>query len=132
MSNLEKQIAYWKTSADRNWETAQGLLKLKRYDACLFFCHLTLEKSLKGLVVKQTEKPVPYIHDLKKLAILAEAKLTDEQIENLRIISKFNMAERYDDIKFAFYKQCDKSYIEEYFNISKELYLCLKKEYQKE
>lgn len=39
----------------------------KRYDACLFFCHLVLEKLLKGLVVKRTEKAAPCIHDLAEL-----------------------------------------------------------------
>lgn len=131
MNELNKQIAYWKTSADRDWETAQGLLKLKRYDACLFFCHLTLEKLLKGLVVKRTEKPAPYIHDLEKLAIVTKLSFSKKQIKDLKIITGFNLSGRYDDFKFAFYKQCDKSYTEKYFNISKELYLWLKKEYQK-
>lgn len=131
MKNTAKQIAYWKESAGRNWKTAQGLLKLKHYDACLFFCHLTLEKMLKGLVVKETNKSAPYIHDLENLALIAKLLLSKEQKENLKTITRFNIGVRYDDDKFAFYKLCTKEYAERYFNISKELYLWLKKKYQK-
>ncbi len=131
MNDINKQIAYWKKSAERNWKSAQGLLKLKHYDACLFFCHLTLEKLLKGLAVKRTSEPAPYIHDLENLALIAKLPVNEEQIKNLKIITGFNIGGRYDNAKFAFYKQCTKIYTEKYFNISKELYLWLKKQYQK-
>ncbi|MFC1613218.1 HEPN domain-containing protein [Patescibacteria group bacterium] len=68
MDNLKEQINYWKKSAERNWDTTLSLYKTKHYDSCLFFCHLTLEKLLKGLVVRQTNKTAPFIHDLEKLA----------------------------------------------------------------
>lgn len=131
MKNIKKQIDYWKKSSARNWKSAQGLLKLKHYDASLFFCHLTLEKILKGLIVKQTNKPAPYIHDLENLALIAKLSISKEQRENLKTITRFSIGGRYDDVKFAFYKQCNKSYTERYFNISKELYLWLRKQYRK-
>lgn len=131
MSDLRKQIEYWKKSADRDWDTAEFLLKTKHYDTCLFFCHLTLEKILKGLVAARIRKPAPFTHDLAKLSIEADIILSEEQIQNLRIITGFNIATRYDDAKFSFYKQCTKSYTEKYFNISKNLYLWLKKQFPK-
>ncbi|MFH1838293.1 MAG: HEPN domain-containing protein [Candidatus Kuenenbacteria bacterium] len=131
MSEFNEQINYWKKSAERNWKTALSLFKTKHYDACLFFCHLTIEKLLKGLVVEQTKTAAPYIHNLEKLSKFAELKLTKEQIETLKIIVNFNIAGRYDDEKFAFYKKCTKKYTEKYLKICEELYLCLKKEYQK-
>ena len=131
MVNTKEQIEYWKTSAGRNWKTALGLFELKRYDSCLFFCHLTIEKMLKGLVVRQTKKLAPYIHHLEKLAELAELKIADEQRINLRIITRFNVSGRYDDVKHNFYKIVDKPYAEKYLKISKELILWLKKQYQK-
>ena len=56
MNNIKSQIEYWRLSAERNWKTSLGLLKLKHYDACLFFCHLTLEKTLKGLAAQKTHR----------------------------------------------------------------------------
>jgi len=128
---MDKQIDYWKKSADHDWKTALDLFKTKHYDACLFFCHLTLEKILKGLVVEHTNQPAPYIHDLANLAITANLTLSKEQIDNLRIITTFNISGRYDNEKFAFYKSCTKEYTERYLNISKKLYLWLKRQYQK-
>lgn len=128
---MNKQIDYWKKSADHNWKTALDLLKTKHYDACLFFCHLTLEKLLKGLVVEHTNKQAPYIHDLEKLAIIAKLLVSPEQSEYLKTITRFNIGGRYDDEKLAFYKSCTKEYTEKYFKISNELRLWLKKQYKK-
>ena len=124
-------INFWNKSSRRDLKTAQGLFELKRYDACLFFCHLSLEKLLKGLIVKITEKPSPYIHDLDRLAYLAQLDLSEKQSENLKIITDFNIAGRYNDEKSEFYKKCTKKYTEKYLNITKELFLWLKKEYRK-
>ena len=131
MDGIKQQVEYWKKSADRSWKTALGLFELKHYDACLFFCHLSLEKTLKGLIVQKTKKPVPYIHDLERLAILVELELSEKQILNLKDISKFNIAGRYDSAKFNFYKIATKSYTKKYLEISKNLIICLKKQYQK-
>lgn len=128
---MNKQIDYWKKSADNNWQTALDLLKTKHYDACLFFCHLTLEKILKELVVEYTDKQAPYIHDLEKLALIAKLPISPKQSEYLKIITRFNIGGRYDDEKLAFYKSCTKEYAEKYFKISEELKLWLKKQYRK-
>lgn len=127
MNNINKQITYWKKSTERDWQTALDLFKTKHYDACLFFCHLTLEKFLKSLVVKTTNEPAPYIHDLTKLANLASLDLSAEQIKNLKTINQFNIAGRYDNIKHEFYKLCTKEYADKYLAITQTLYLWLKK-----
>lgn len=128
---IKKLITYWKVSAESNWETTLILFKNKRYDACLFFCHLTLEKMLKGLVVEKTKDQAPFIHDLPRLVKLAALELNPEQIKHLRIIDNFNIAGRYADYKYKFYKQCTKKYTQKYLSVTKEIVLCLKKEYQK-
>ena len=74
-------IQYWKTSAGRDWKTACDLYKTKHYDACLFFCHLTIEKLLKSFVVETIKKAAPYTHDLILLARLAGHTLPAAQEE---------------------------------------------------
>src|SRR5208283_4961624 len=98
--------AHWKKLALRDWKTVIGLFEIKRYDACLFFCHLTLEKLLKGLVTLHTKQHPPYTHDLERLAIMANLSLTSDHINDLKAISAFNIAGRYSDYKFVFYKKC--------------------------
>ncbi len=53
MFDLEKQIEYWKRGADSDIETAEFLISGRKYLEGLFFCHLTIEKILKALVVKK-------------------------------------------------------------------------------
>lgn len=131
MPGIQKQINFWKDSAEEDWLTAQSLLKSRRYAACLFFCHLMLEKLLKGLVVARTGQAAPFLHDLEKLAALAGLGLSDDQSRSLRIISSFNVSGRYDDVKRTFFTSCNKEYAGLYVTISRKIYLWIKKEYPK-
>jgi HEPN domain-containing protein len=78
-----KNIKYWADSSKKDFEVAQNLFKLKYYPHCLFFCHLSLEKLLKALVVKKTENYAPLIHDLRRLADIAGLELNSEKKEIL-------------------------------------------------
>lgn len=129
MININDHSTHWKTLATRDWKTAQALYEVKRYDACLFFCHLCLEKILKGIVMISTRKEAPFIHDLERLAILAGLNLNSDQITDLKSISAFNIAGRYSDYKFVFYKKCTRIYTQKYLSKTKELFLCLKRKY---
>jgi HEPN domain-containing protein len=131
MQGMQKQIQYWKETGNRSLKTAGDLYTTRHYDACLFFCHLTLEKILKGLVVQHTKQPAPYLHDLAKLAALAAVEVTEADVQHLRTITTFNIAGRYDDIKLAFYKQCTPTFTRRYFALTKELMLCLVDQYHK-
>jgi HEPN domain-containing protein len=131
MDNLKSQIDFWKKSGERDIYTASSLLQLKRYDACLFFCHLSLEKFLKGLYVKKTKQAAPYIHDLAQLASVIKITLPEGMIKQLRIITTFNISGRYGNIKRDFYKICTRQYANEYFKTTKEIIVWLKKQYRK-
>ncbi len=128
---IHDQIDYWLASAERSRHVALDLFKLKHYDACLFFCHLTLEKILKALVVTATNKPAPYIHDLAKLAGLAGLSPDARQLAHLRTVTTFNIATRYDEYKFAFSQKCTPTFSKKYLAVSNTLYSWLKKEFPK-
>ena len=98
-------IDYWLKAAEDSWETALGLVKLKKYHHALFFCHLALEKILKGLVFKKTDSHALPIHDLVKLAEQAGIFLTEGQRKDLEEITTWNIQARYDTVKRAFYKK---------------------------
>ena len=123
-----KVIKYWKESAERTFATAEFLFKGRWYPECLFFCHLAIEKILKALVVQKTKTHAPYTHKLIELAKLAKIDLSSEQIEHLTVITEFNIAARYNEIKFDFHQKSTKVYTEKYFMISKKLYTWLKKQ----
>lgn len=126
-----EQINYWLVSSGRDWDTALGLFRMKRFDYCLFFTHLALEKLLKGLITAKAGKPAPKIHDLPELANIAGLELSEDQIADLKIFTTFNVSCRYDSVKFNFYKICTKPYTEKYLKIALELIIWLKKQYPK-
>lgn len=128
-NRMKPHIAYWKKSAKNDWKVARDLFQLTHYDGCLFYCHLTLEKILKGLVVVKTGKAAPHIHNLEHLSKLAKLDIDEEQRKNLQIITTFNVAARYPDEKLDLYKKATKQFTDQYLAITKSLYLWLKKHY---
>lgn len=118
-------------TAEEELEVAEGLFKLGYYAQCLFFCHLSLEKMLKALVMKRTKQFPPLTHDLRRLAQIAKLELSKKQELVLEKIFAFNIAGRYNEEKLKFHKKCNKNYALQYLNISKDLIIWFKKEFQK-
>lgn len=131
MTQLEKTLAYFQESSEKDWKMAQKLFRSKDYGYALFFCHLTLEKLLKAIVVAKTDKAAPYIHNLVQLARLADIKFDANTKNILKEITTFNIAGRYDDEKQAFYKKCTKPFAQKFFNVSGKIFSWLKKDYLK-
>ncbi|MBI4239380.1 HEPN domain-containing protein [Candidatus Uhrbacteria bacterium] len=80
-------IRYWKNSSKKDFEVAQGLFSLKHYAHALFFCHLSLEKLLKALYVRNSHEHAPYIHDLVIIARRAKIELDDSTADFLVTIT---------------------------------------------
>lgn len=127
--NRNDLIIFWKKSASLDKKTAEDIFKSKNYVGCLFFVHLYLEKTLKGLVQKMTEKTPPFTHDLLVLTRLVKIELTPEQIDNLAVINTFNIRARYADYKFSFYKKANRTFASTYLKIAEELYKWFSKLY---
>lgn len=125
---IKDRIKYWLETANHDYETMNILFKTKRYSDCLFYGHIVLEKALKGLVVKETKKEAPFIHNLTKLAELANGGLLKDEMDLLDKVNDFNIRARYPEYKIQFYKQCDREYAGKYIDKISSLYkkLCQK------
>ncbi len=119
MTNVE----YWKTSSKDDLDTAQKLFESKKYHHCLFFVHLSLEKILKAIYVSTKQESALPVHDLVRLAQKAQLDLNNKIISQLAEVSTFNVAARYDDYKFQFYKKATKDYAQRWLRIGNKLYL---------
>lgn len=93
--NVEKQVAHWLASAAEDWDVAEMLLKNGKLLHGLFFIHLTVEKAFKAAYCKKSGQVPPKIHNLLRLAELADITLTDEQRDICSVINKFNDQGRY-------------------------------------
>jgi HEPN domain-containing protein len=131
VTNYQKTVNYFLESSNEDWKIAQKLFQTKDFGYSLFFCHLTLEKLLKALVVTHTNNPPAHTHFLLRLAEQAELPLTKSQVKNLKDITKFNIAGRYDDEKQEFKKLATHTYTLKYLKITEELLIWLRKHYQK-
>lgn len=112
----------WLTSAIEDLATAKGLFKLKRYSGCLFFCHLTIEKVLKALFLKQHDNYPPPTHKLVRLAKLSKINLNKETEIYLAEITTFNIEARYDILKEKLYKKATEKFTKKYLDLTKKLF----------
>ena len=95
--NVEKQIEYWRTGANEDWDVGADLVTRGKTRHGLFFLHLALEKTLKALVCRATNDVAPKIHGLIRLAELAGVALTVEQKDFLAVFTQYNLVGRYPD-----------------------------------
>ena len=113
---ITKLTRYWLETAKHDYDTMLSLFKTKRYSDALFYGHMVLEKTFKGLTVHSTREQAPYIHDLVRLQEIAGLKLSEEEIDLLDEINDFNIRARYPEYKLRFYKLCTKTYAKSYMD----------------
>ncbi len=123
---------YWIITSEHDRETAEALFLSGRYDACLFFGHLMIEKILKALWINTHEEGLipPKTHNLLKIAIDAKIDIDNNTKAALLRIDGFNLETRYPDYRLSFYKLCTKDFTEKQFIEIKELYSCLRNQLQ--
>lgn len=124
-------IEYWVSSSDRDFKTMENLVKSTDYLWALFIGHLVVEKLLKAYYVQTVDDNPPWIHQLLRLAEKTDLPLTEEQKDDLLLITTFNLNVRYPDYKHEFYKKCTKKYAETNVAKIRKLRLWLKKQIQK-
>jgi len=95
MVDISQQIAYWRNGAAEDWEVARQLVDNSKIRHGLFFAHLALEKLLKAHICKQTGKLAPKLHNLVRLAEMAELELAAEHLDVLAEMNEFNLEGRY-------------------------------------
>ncbi len=95
MLNVKKQIEYWRNGSFDDFETAKILIENRKYIHGLFFCHLSIEKIIKALVVKATNEIPPKSHDLFFLSQRAQIELSEENQLILQVLMKYQLEGRY-------------------------------------
>ena len=124
MVDIKKQIDYWTQSADADIDTAEILIKKRKYRHGLFFCHLAIEKIVKAHVVKATEQIPPKSHNLFRLLEKAGIEVENEKVEFLGILMKYQLEGRYPDYNP---QTPDKKKVKEYLKQTRETLSWLKK-----
>jgi len=97
MINVEKQVNQLRDGALEAWDNAAYLIKGKRIWLGLFALHLALEKALKAHVIKETKDIPPFIHNLPKLAEVANLDISEKQKNLLADLNPYNIRGRYQE-----------------------------------
>ncbi|TKJ38796.1 MAG: DNA-binding protein [Planctomycetes bacterium B3_Pla] len=121
MKSEQEVVKYWLTASKEDFDSAEILCQNKKYHHALFFCHLSIEKILKAIIVRSTEAAPPLIHDLVRLAERAGLDLSELQKNELAEITTFNIGARYDDYKLSFRKKAKKQFSVEYLEKTREI-----------
>lgn len=122
----QEYIDYWVKTSKNDMLSMESNFNSANYDWALFIGHLSLEKILKALYVKNNESDIPpRTHNLKKLADEARHLLTEDEAMLLLEINEFNLETRYPDYKFDFHSKCTKEFAEGYIEKIKELHQCI-------
>ena len=127
MKSEREVIKYWLTASKEDFDSAEILYRNKKYHHALFFCHLSIEKMLKAIIIKSTKTAPPLIHDLVRLAERAGLPLSELQKNELAEITTFNVEARYDDYKLSFRKKAKKQFSLKYLEKTKEILQWLSK-----
>ncbi|WP_031386941.1 HEPN domain-containing protein [Desulfonatronum thiodismutans] len=124
---VKEKVEYWVNSAKHDLDVAESLYKSGKYDWSLFIAHLVLEKLFKALFVKRKEAFPPRIHDLVRLAAMADESFDEETLDFLDGVNTFNISTRYPDEKLNFYRICTKEFAAANLKRIKEVQECLLK-----
>ena len=90
----------------------------------MFFCHLSIEKILKAIVVKQIENVPPRSHDLFHLASIANIEISETQSGFMKILMKYQLEGRHPEY---YPKTPSQEKINEYLYQTKNLLECFSK-----
>jgi HEPN domain-containing protein len=119
-------IDFWASEAEESLDVAKHLFEKKDYSYALFFGHLSVEKIIKAVLVKNTNQPAPRSHNLFRLAKEAQIEITDEQKHTLIRITAFNLEARYPDYKKEFRKKCTRHFTATELQKIEEVFIWLK------
>jgi HEPN domain-containing protein len=85
----------WFRQAQYDLGTAESLLTTGRNPPVIFFCHLAIEKALKGLYVEKFDESPEKTHSLVYLVEILELELPQHLLEALFVINRIGITGRY-------------------------------------
>lgn len=129
--DVEKTVQYWLVGAKYDMDVANAMFKAKKYPYALFMGHLSLEKLLKALVVKNTREHAPYTHSLSLLAEKSGIEIPTKILKRLARFMEFHFEARYPKEQKKFYKKCTKEFTTKKMQEIREVFAWLKKRLEK-
>jgi HEPN domain-containing protein len=132
MSKNADIVKDWLELAYSDLEMAEIAAEKNKYMHCGFHLQQSLEKAIKGLIIKLNNKQPPYIHDLLRLS--DEISKTFPEIQKytklLSAINPFYIKARYPSYKKKISSTLTQQTIENYLQKTKEVINCIEQKIQ--
>jgi len=125
MTDIPKQIEYWVRTGEEDFEVGKNLVLTGKTRHGLFLINLAVEKILKACVCKTIQKTPPKIHNLLRLAELADIKFDQQRIDTLGAINRFCLEGRYPE---EFIAIPDDKEAKDYLKKAEEIFTWLKQQ----
>ena len=127
---MENETKYeeWYFQSDYDLETAFDLYKSGRNVYCIFMCHLSLEKALKGLLIKTKGEFPSKSHSLIYFVEKIELKMKDSYYEFLFTLNKISILTRYPEDLRKLFKAYSNERTLTILNQTKEIQLWIKQQ----
>jgi HEPN domain-containing protein len=129
-NSMNQDVKYWGDLSKYDIDTAKAMLESGRYLYVLFTCQQSVEKLLKALVVQNTKKFPPKIHDLVKLSNIADIDVESDQKEFLAKLNYYYLETRYPNELSEISKQIKKDTALTFLKNTKKLLKWLKSKVQ--
>lgn len=126
---MNDKVKYWINIAEYDLDTAEAMLETERFLYVGFMCHQTIEKMLKAVIEKQQVSDIPpKIHNLLRLANIANIALPDRYVKLISYLNPLNIEARYPSYKNNLTKILTKDKCQELLNQTREMKLWIEKE----
>ena len=125
---MENKYDEWYFQSDYDLDTAIDMFKSGRNIYCIFICHLSLEKALKGLLIKRTEEFPSKTHSLIYFADKLGFNMSDSNYEFLFMLNKISVPTRYPEDLRKLFQAYTKERTESLLNQTKEVQLWIKQQ----
>ena len=120
---MNEKARYWVDISDYDLETAEAMLRSKRYLYVGFMCHQTIEKIFKANFSAIKSETAPYSHSLSYLAKQGGFydSFSERQKDFIDQIEPLNIEARYPSHKERLLKSLTEEKCSEIFQMTKEL-----------
>ncbi|MDO9613838.1 MAG: HEPN domain-containing protein [Bacteroidota bacterium] len=125
---MDNKVQYWIEISDYDLDTAEAMLRSKRYLYVGFMCHQAVEKIFKAYFTGVKSETAPFSHSLSYLAKKGDfyESFTEEQRDFIDQIEPLNIEARYPSHKERLMKSLTDEKCTEILKKTKELQLWIK------
>jgi HEPN domain-containing protein len=118
---MKQTTLNWLRGSEYDIQTAESLLKTRRYIYVIFMCHLAVEKLLKAIVAESSHSLPPRTHNLYRLVDLGHLILPKAHEEVVAKLNTMRIATRYPEDISALSAEVTRRIAQDYLAKTKEL-----------